>query len=447
MAPASGSRLPQSGHKSKRRAVLATATVAAAASCWRSHSESERAARGRGTVGHAFAGIGALQKSAKPARNAREGVVARRSQTRLVEEAPNTIDEEKQPRAVRAWLTAARRQAAGKPDVAAYLEVAWNETEAWWLRPIAYMTAVSLGLVGSLQRSLDKEPAQETRVVVPDSGRRLGADDEKAVLRALQDLQLPFFATSATWEGPPTFGMHVKGSIRTARDSSEPLRWDAQDSERIANRVTGALDTNVTAHLLRIKPQKEGEASAVDFEILLRDADTSSSSFLGDVAYPSVSLLVAVACASALGSNQLLATAGSVVAPGSAAPLALLLGLLFFGEATRAAVASKYNASLAPPFFVPSPQLGMLGVFRGPAKPLPSREASLAVALSAPLAIGVMSLVLILVGNLLMGLSQLSGAASGGGSVDLAARSTWLFAALPGAHCDPLIYVGSRRLR
>merc|ERR1712232_948578 len=220
------------------------------------------------------------------------------------------------------------------------------------------------------------------------------------------------------------------------------------DSARLAHVVAQEVGVNVSAHLLETsEAAAASDGNTVAYELLLRDVDKQSSDILSDVVLPLASLAVVVACTLFLGSSDMLAKLGSVVGAGSAAPLGLLVGLLFISEVSRAAVASSCGARLTPPFFVPSPQFGLLGTLRGTEKPLPSREASVLVGLSAPLAMAFSSLLLLLWGALVS--PDAAGAdisSNAGGLIELAKRSTWLFAALPSTHCDAFTFAGLQGL-
>ncbi|CAE8691854.1 unnamed protein product, partial [Polarella glacialis] len=116
-----------------------------------------------------------------------------------------------------AWLTAARRTAAGDKDSAAHWEAAWEGTDAYWLRPAAYIVA-SLVCFGAMLQKPRRFVWTAPRPAAPPAGGFLKgrkAEREKlalandleaaAALKALRRMELPFFATSAAWrESAPT---------------------------------------------------------------------------------------------------------------------------------------------------------------------------------------------------------------------------------------------------
>jgi len=337
-----------------------------------------------------------------------------------------------------AWLRAARCVASGRPGTVAQLEAAWHGTEAWWLRPAAYFMAVGLGLVVGLQHRAGAAKAALFEIAAKGCGEAkdvqatsLSAKQGASAVRALQHLELPFFATSASWVDRPTSGLQVRGNVRPGALKS----WSQEAVGLVRASLEAELGQKVVVHLLRAddRGMSTGEMT---YELLVTDVPSVTPD-IRSYAISLVSLVVAGSCSVLLGSSSALQAAGSVVAPGSALPFGALAALLGVSEAARRGVAQQLGVETTLPTFLPSPQLGLLGIFSTAQTPCPSRASALALALAAPLALALSSGLLLIYG-LLVG---------SGSEVVLQSSShlAWPLAMLP-PHCDALAFAGVQGL-
>ncbi|CAE7034761.1 unnamed protein product [Symbiodinium natans] len=299
--------------------------------------------------------------------------------------------------AAAAWLRAARRTAEGRKDSAAYWEVAWETTEAWWLRPIAFTVSalVTMGAIlqqqpGRLWRSLQPKPVDKSSEALEQALQQARADSTEVkvrkTLRGLQRMELPFFGTSSSWSNVMG-GVVVSGNPREGAIENWPV------SEAVLRQsVESELGYPVLLHLLRTE-EKEGELSR-PYELLVRDADETPGVL--DMMMPLISFAIVWWCSTQLDSNSSLQQLGAVIQPGSSPPWVMVLVLLLVGELARTVVASQNGTSVGPRTFLPSPQFGLIGVFAQATTASPNRSAALATSLAAPVAVAVASLLLAL---------------------------------------------------
>lgn len=297
--------------------------------------------------------------------------------------------------AAAAWLRAARSTAEGRKDSAAHWEVAWETTEAWWLRPIAF-TVSALATFGAIlqnpdrfRRSVQPEPVENMEALQEalEQARKDSADVKaRKALSGLQRMELPFFGTSSSWsnrlDGVVVSGNPREGAIQNWQASEAVLRQSVEKE----------LGYPVVLHLLRTKEQENEGPLSRPYELLVRDATETSR--VTDAMMAPLSLALVWWCSTQLDSNPSLQQLGAVIQPGSSAPWILMLVLLLVGEVARTVVASLNSTSVGPRTFLPSPQFGLIGVFAPAATASPNRSAALAISLAAPAAVTVASLLL-----------------------------------------------------
>lgn len=298
-----------------------------------------------------------------------------------------------------AWLDAARCTATGRPDTAAYLEAAWHDTAAWWLRPAAFTTAVGLGLAARFLRLLapSERPQQQQAAIAPVVTKGLSEADAPVAQRALQDLQTPFFATGARWDTLQR-GMTIEGNLR----EGATVDWLHSSAPLVVSRLEAALGRQVTVHLLRTE-KKDGRRISEPSNVVTsaagrsptyhlwvtdRDAEEEAAAFYRGLATSFGSLAACAACAAYGGTPTALpATTALVTAT-----------LLLAAMVARQVIAHRNGVKLAPPIFLPSPQFGIIGIVQTPLSPAPSRSVALEVALAGPLALGIFSTLLLAFG-------------------------------------------------
>lgn len=294
----------------------------------------------------------------------------------------------------RAWLWAARCVAADRDDAPAYLEAAWHETDAYWLRPLALAWAIVLGLGARFyqpapilseadQRRLKQGQRQQQPATLDRHGQLREADAQDAV-RALQHLELPFFATSGKWVTRPVSGIEIRGNPR----GNALQNWKAAVSVLEAQ-LSAELDCSVVVHLVQVEEERATSGQRMfDLFVTQVPKETVSSE---SIMLSACSLLLSIACVTNFTSSSTLQKLAAVT-PGSQLPVGVLFGLLAVGEFARYIAARSVGAHTRPPIFLPSPQIGVLGVFSGVQTPCPSRAAALMVALAAPLSMAAASL-------------------------------------------------------
>mmetsp|Transcript_107368 Transcript_107368/g.213147 ORF Transcript_107368/g.213147 Transcript_107368/m.213147 type:complete len:530 (-) Transcript_107368:239-1828(-) len=306
----------------------------------------------------------------------------------------------------RAWFWAARCVAADRPDAPAYLEAAWHQTEAWWLRPLALTWAILLGLGVRFyqpapilskedQRRLKQQQQQQqqrqarlrqgSEQALALGGQLAEADAQDAV-RALQRLELPFFATSGKSVDRPVSGIEIRGNPR----GNALQNWKAARSVLEAQLST-ALNCSVVVHLVQVEEERATMGQKM-FDLFVTQAPKETVSS-GSVMLSASSLLLSIACVMNFPSSTMLHQLGAVIAPDSQMPVGVLFCLLAVGELARYVSARNVGVHTKPPIFLPSPQIGVLGTLSGVQTPCPSRAAALMVALAAPLSITAGSLI------------------------------------------------------
>lgn len=331
----------------------------------------------------------------------------RRSQlARFAAEGPQSSDATVQPErpptvavppGAQAWLRAAQRQALGKPDSAAYWEAAWHGTDAFWLRPVTYVVAWGICFCAFMQhphrihwkvRKPTKKPRDLIRVSPIEEA---GQENAKKVLKALQHLELPFFATGSTWSEIPVQGIKVTGNLREgALDNCQAVL------QLLEKRVHAVMDRPFHLHLLKTDAKAAGRSQ--EFELLVRDVPNVRDVVPQNLFYFSASLAIAAFVAANLGTSNFLQAAGSVIAEGHSLPLAPLAAILAAGEVCRSVVARSHGVTLSPRMVVPSPQVGVLGIFSTPLTPPKSKQESLELSVASPLGMTAASFLLILAG-------------------------------------------------
>lgn len=347
--------------------------------------------------------------------------------------------------AAEAWLRAARRTAEARADSAEHWEVAWESTEAWWLRPVAYIVTGFVCFGAILQRPRRLILSLGAKHFVPQGvsvDSSVGKEERKLekeakatnARRALQRIELPFYATGAEWSDYPHTGIVVSGNLRQGALEN----WD-QSKAKIQSCLEESLGQTVVVHLLQRDNIKDLNRIQ-QFELLVTDEKVLTPA--GDaLIFAAASLVAAVACTQALGSSSAFQSLGSVVPLGGLAPLMPLLSLVTMSEVARSAVAHLNGVLLGPRIFLPSPQFGLLGAFSAPETPCTSRSTALATALAGPVALAAASAGLVLFGDMIapdpnsafgLNLSALSAAC-------------WPMAFLP-SHCSSLTFAGAQGL-
>jgi len=312
---------------------------------------------------------------------------SRITSTRIPESSMENDAEQAMAPAAAAWLQAARRTAEGHKDSATYWQVAWDVTEAWWLRPVAFTVSALVAFGAILQQPDRFRRGQVARPEVPESPRRKDSTDTKArrALEGLQRMELPFFGTSSSWSDAFS-GVVVSGNPRTGAVEN----WE-ESEVLLRQSVEKELGYPVHLHLLR---RDKGQEDGIyrPYELLVRDATTKGPNH-GMMSF-GLSLSAVWWCSTQLDSNPSLQQLGSVIQPGSSAPWLLALGLVLMGELARTLVAIFHGVSIGPRTLLPSPQLGIAGVFAPADTASPSRSAALATSLAAPFAVAASSVAL-----------------------------------------------------
>lgn len=305
-----------------------------------------------------------------------------------------TTEVESSPAAA-AWLRAARRTAEGKKDSGAHWAAAWESTEAWWLRPVAFSVSALFTLVAILQqlpgaylravlsKRVRGEAAEGPEVAVPVFQERkmtlqmLNELRCSKCLSALQRMELPVFGTAAKWSEKDD-GVLVAVNPRNATVLQD---WESH----VPLLKSGVLDAlgdhllndDVVLHLLR----KDDS-----YELLVRFVKKSAGKSPGFGGFSVLSL--GCVYLAAQWDTALRATEGELTV------LAASLLLVLLGELAREVTARAQRVELGSRTFLPCPQLGLLGVFATPAGASPDKSQQLQLALSAPLTLALASLLL-----------------------------------------------------
>jgi len=335
------------------------------------------------------------------------------------------------------WLRTARRTVSGRSTNSS-VRSAWHRT----LR----IVAASLGAVIVHRRpykssaKLAKRFRRKEVIVVTDEevlyqqpSGELAAADAPAAVRALRRLELPFFATSAERVERPLWGLRVRGNLRPFNAPA----WGAEQQAAVRDALEKELGRSLEVHLLRADDAQEDDEQRFELLVVAQGLSEEQPSTAA-LAVSACTLVCALAFAQGLGASELLRAVGGPVALGSSLPVAVLVGLLAFGEATRHAVAWKQGVQLSLPVVCPSPQLGLLGTFSTAATSPASRASALALSLAAPVALAMASALLLLCGPV---------AGPGGPEVALlpGANVAWPLEALaPG--CGALAWAGTQGL-
>mmetsp|Transcript_103571 Transcript_103571/g.231356 ORF Transcript_103571/g.231356 Transcript_103571/m.231356 type:complete len:440 (+) Transcript_103571:3-1322(+) len=270
-------------------------------------------------------------------------------------------------------------------------------------------------------------------------GDELTAADAPRALRALQRLDLPFFATSASKVDRPLQGVKLCGNLRSA--VAEGGVWGEAQVGAVKERLEAELGRTVSVHLLRSQEDGDG-GDALGWELFVtaeKVKEEEEALSTEGLALSLGSLAATFGCAQALGSVAIFQAEGAAVVPGSALPVGLLLGLLAFAEGARRAVARTQGVALGLPVFLPSPQLGVLGVFSDQESGSASSASTLALALSRPLSIVVASLCLLAISVFSLG------TVGEGVSLRELTHIAWPVASLP-TQCDALLWAGTHGL-
>lgn len=305
-----------------------------------------------------------------------------------------TTEVESSPAAA-AWLRAARRTAEGKKDSGAHWAAAWESTEAWWLRPVAFSVSALFTLVAILQqlpgaylravlsKRVRGEAAEGPEVAVPVFQERkmtlqmLNELRCSKCLSALQRMELPVFGTAAKWSEKDD-GVLVAVNPRNATVLQD---WESH----VPLLKSGVLDAlgdhllndDVVLHLLR----KDDS-----YELLVRFVKKSAGKSPGFGGFSVLSL--GCVYLAAQWDTALRATEGELTV------LAASLLLVLLGELAREVTARAQRVELGSRTFLPCPQLGLLGVFATPVGASPDKSQQLQLALSAPLTLALASLLL-----------------------------------------------------
>ncbi|CAJ1403928.1 unnamed protein product [Effrenium voratum] len=300
-----------------------------------------------------------------------EGCFARIAGTRL-EEPPAT--EEVEAPAAAAWLRAARRTAEGKKDSGAHWEAAWEMTEAWWLRPVAFSVTALFTLVAIIQQL----PGAYLRAIIPKARTEkvlpleAGPSKELQVakcLRALQRMELPVFGTSAAWSEK------LQGTVVSVNPRPGALEDWEQRVEPVQQSLEEVLEQPVVVHLLRQSQEKSGASES--WELLVTEPRKVEEGYMNTL----------LSFGAVVGAAQLVSSLRV------GAPLAPVLLLLLLAEAAKSATARAQDTELGARTWVPCPQLGALGLFSASGAS-PSRGAQLRLALSGPAALAALALLL-----------------------------------------------------
>jgi len=340
------------------------------------------------------------------------------------------------PVALSAWLRTLRRAASGKSTGPA-AAVAWTKTLRWAATIMGIKIVTRRRFAGVYTTSQEVLPELATSAA-PAAREPVQAEEDAAVeglpaefgprcVRALQRLELPFFATSAEKVVDPVFGFKVTGNIRTGAAER------AGETVAVVRRCLEAeLGRPLVVHLLR----REGEAAEASFDVMVtaRRAVTTERSATSVVLLVG-SLLLVVFLNSALGSSTPLQSLGAVVEPGKALPITTLCGLLGVGEVARSAAARCFGVRQGLPIFLPSPQVGVIGTASSAQSALPCRSSALAAALAGPATVALLSMLLAIYGM------------SAGSGAEVILHSplevAWPLALLP-SRCDAFVWAGAQ---
>jgi len=153
----------------------------------------------------------------------------------------------------------------------------------------------------------------------------------------------------------------------------------------LETQLSTELDRSLVVHLVQVE-EKRATSGQRMFDLLVTDVQKETDPNTS-VMLSALSLLLTCACATNLTSRF-----GAVIAAGLQMPVVPLFALLAVAELARFVAAKSVGVQTRPPLFLPSPQIGALGAFSGVQTPCPSRAAALMVALAAPLAMAVGSL-------------------------------------------------------
>ncbi|CAK9083371.1 unnamed protein product [Durusdinium trenchii] len=317
---------------------------------------------------------------------------SRISSTRTLETEPPPTSEAP---AATAWLRAARRTAEGKRDSGAHWTAAWESTEAWWLRPVALLVtalftsvAIVQQLPGAYLRAIVAKKPKVTELrpgemVFQERPMTMEMRREMRVrkcLSAFQRMELPLFGTSASWSEKDS-GVLVSVNPRTTAVLED---WPGH-VDFLKDTVDQALDAEslnekeTVLHLLR----QEDDS----YQLLVRFVTPSSESspFDGMSALMSLGLVyLATQWDSALRATS----------SDDLAVLALALLPVLLSELARELTARAQSVKMANRTFLPSPQLSLLGTFCTPSTASPNKTAQLQLALSAPLTLATLALLL-----------------------------------------------------
>lgn len=348
--------------------------------------------------------------------------------------------------AAAAWLRAARRTAEARADSAEQWQIAWESTEAWWLRPVAYLVTAFVCFGAILQRPRRLILSLGAKHFVPQGvsvDSSIGQEERKLekeakasnARRALQRIELPFYATGAEWSEYPHTGIIVSGNLRQGALEN----WD-HSKAKVQACLEESLGQTVVVHLLQRDNIKDLNRIQ-QFELLLTDEKVTTP--VGDaLIFSAASLVAAVACTQALGSSSAFQSLGSVVPLGGLAPLMPLLCLVTVSEIARSAVAHLNGVLLGPRIFLPSPQFGLLGALSAPETPCSSRSTTLAMALAGPLALAAASAGLLLFGDMI---APADPDATFGLNLSALSAACWPMALLP-SHCSSMTFASAQGL-
>jgi len=301
------------------------------------------------------------------------------------------------------------------------------------LRPAIYAWAVGVGLG---VRLVNPPPPQKQKKILnqpatsSSSGEELTALQATSVRLSLQALELPFFATAATWVDRPAPGLQVKGNFREGA-----LDAVADTLEQLQSRVERELGCAVMVQLLRSEASPRDSSDEPRYELFISTPPKQSASMTG-MMMSFISLAVTAASVAFLGASDASQAAGAVLQPGASLPLGALAGLIAVGQTSRFAVARSVGSTVTPPLLLPSPQLGVLAALSSNT-PCPSRASAVALALAGPLAMAASSALVLAYGAIV----------GSGSFVDLHStlQIVWALELLP-PHCDALVWAGAHGL-
>mmetsp|Transcript_44123 Transcript_44123/g.104415 ORF Transcript_44123/g.104415 Transcript_44123/m.104415 type:complete len:539 (-) Transcript_44123:228-1844(-) len=319
--------------------------------------------------------------------------------------------------AARAFSRAGQLASGGRKSAPAAASTAW--------RRMLGCFGAAFGIQAAKKRSRGSATQPEVQPVTSDSGgKRYAPTDAGTVRDALKRFDLPFYATEAKEVFMPVYCLQISGNLREgAKDDIEASMATLQ------NVLEETLGMPLRLSLTRM------EEDGSRYDLMVRKVYEPSTGT--DVLTSVASFLITLGCLEGIGSLRQFQPLGAVTSLGSALPIECILAALAAGELSRLLVAASQGLTLRPPVFLPSPQLGVAGVF-GEEVDTSTRSQRLTLAMVSPM-------VMAMVSSVFFGLYLLSDVSAN--EVLLSARGalTTLLVFLP-LQCDPFLWAASQCL-